>query len=88
MKRYALLSLCALDTDEDDDDSTNEAEHIAKGFISKAQYKELDTMLTACSNEKILYDCILKENKIKYLDELQAAAFEGVKTVLENNRKK
>jgi hypothetical protein len=88
-KRYALLALCAIeiDEDEDDDDGVAEAERIAKGFISKAQYDELDKMLTECPNEKEIYEGILRINKIKYLDELKAEKFEDVKIVIQKYRK-
>lgn len=88
MKKYALLSLCAIATE--DDDGEEEEKYIAKRShepqLSEDQIILLQGMIKVCGNGKILYSNILKFNKVKDLSELKASSFESVKSYIANNR--
>lgn len=88
MKKYALLSLCAISTE--DDDGEEEERYIAKKasepMISDEHVLLLQSMIKTCGNGKSLYSNILKFNKIHDLYDLKASAFESVKSYIANNR--
>lgn len=87
MRKYALLSLCAISTE--DDDGAEEELYIARGHaqqISDEQVKSLQAAIKSCSNGKALYENILKFNKINDLSQLKVSSFESVKSYIVNNR--
>jgi len=87
MKKYALLSLCAIATE--DDDGEEEQHYIAKvkqePTITDEQLSFLQNEIKSYANAKLLYGNILKFNKINNLSELKAASFEAVKSYIINN---
>lgn len=87
MKKYALLSLCAIATE--DDDGEEEQKHIENKkqdlLISDQQLVYLQGEIKACGNAKLLYGNILKFNKINDLSDLKASSFESVKSYIVNN---
>ena len=88
MKKYALLSLCALSTE--DDDGQEEERYVAKKYqepsLSEDHILLLQGMIKACANGKNLYNNILKFNKIHDLSELKLSSFDSVKSYIANNR--
>ena len=88
MKKYALLSLCAIATE--DDDGEEEEKYIAKKAaepsINAEQIKELQAEIKGSSNSKFLYGNVLKFNKIKDLSELKVSNFETVRSYIINNK--
>lgn len=87
MRKYALLSLCAISTE--DDDGEEEERYIAKGYaqyISDEQVRLLQTAIKSCSNGKALYDNILKFNKINDLTQLKVSSLESIKAYIVNNK--
>lgn len=86
MKKYALLSLCAISTE--DDDAQEEERYIAKKSaepaISEEQLKDLQELIKVAPNKVVIYKNILKFNKLKDLAELKAGSFEYVKTYITN----
>lgn len=89
MKRYALLSLCAI-APEEDDDGESERSHIEnktiESFISPYQVNLLSKELDTCSNNDVLWDTIKKVSKIQHLTQLPASSFESIKSYIANNR--
>jgi ERF superfamily len=87
MRKYALLSLCAISTE--DDDGAEEELHISKyQRLSDDQIKLLQTMIKSCPNAKTIYDNILKFNKIQDLTYLKPSSFESVKSYILSNKEK
>jgi hypothetical protein len=88
MKKYALLSLCALSTE--DDDGQEEERYVAKKYqeplLSDDHIILLQGMIKACANGKMLYNNILKFNKVQDLAELKISSFESVKSYIANNK--
>lgn len=87
MRKYALLSLCALTTQ--DDDGEEEDRHINRQSdyqISEDQLKSIQTALKSCINGKVLYDHILKVNRVNDLSHLKVSALESTKVYIVNNR--
>lgn len=86
MRKYALLSLCAISTE--DDDCEEEELYISKEsqYISDEQLRSLQNAIKSCNNGAALYSNILKFNKIQELGYLRASSFESVKTYVVNNR--
>ena len=84
MRKYALLSLCALTTE--DDDGEEEERYISRNYLSDEQIKHLQSIIKSCANGKSLYDNILKFNRINDLSQLKASLFESVKSYISNNR--
>lgn len=88
MKKYALLSLCAIAT-EDDDGEEEERYMVKKNHepsISEEQLLYLQGEIKSAANAKTLYNNILKFNKIQYVSDLKASSFESVKSYIANNR--
>jgi hypothetical protein len=87
MKKYALLSLCAIATE--DDDGEEEERYIARKSeeptISDDQIKYLQGEIKSCSNGKTLYSNILKFNKVNDLSQIKVSAFESVKSYIINS---
>jgi ERF superfamily len=88
MRKYALLSLCALTTE--DDDGEEEDRYVAKRaqepFLSNECIILLQSIIKASTNGKELYNNILKFNKVKDLSELRMSSFESIKSYIANNR--
>jgi hypothetical protein len=88
MKKYALLSLCAISAE--DDDGQEEETHISRKhtepLISEEQILYLQGEIKSAANAKTLYNNILKFNKIQYVADLKASLFESVKSYIANNR--
>ena len=89
MKKYALLSLCAIATE--DDDGEEEERHIAKkqqapDLVVKNEIEELQRLIKACVNSNSLYANILKLNKIQNLSQLPFSSFEVVKSYITTNK--
>lgn len=90
MKKYAILSLCAIAT-EDDDDGQDEEKYSAKkqsgpDLINSQESKQLQDLLTSCKNGKLLYTNILKSNNIQNISQLQYSSFDAVRAYIEKNR--
>lgn len=90
MKKYALLSLCAISTE--DDDGEEEQKYIEKkpakqDLLVKDEIEYLTNQLKACSNGKLLYAAILKDNNIRSLSDLPFTCYEAVKSYIADNRK-
>ena len=90
MKKYALLSLCAIATE--DDDGQEEEKYISqKKFsppINLSQLHELQALLKAAKNGGIMHKDILNDYKISSLNELAASVFEKEKKYIIDNSAK
>jgi len=89
MKKYALLSLCAIATE--DDDGEGEEKYIAKNkpesdLLVKEEIEYLHTQLKACANGKLLYATILKDYNIRSFADLPFASYAAVKSYIAKNR--
>lgn len=88
MRKYALLSLCALTTE--DDDGEEEERYISRGsydtYVTDDQLKYLQIAIKSCTNGKAIYDNILRFNKVIDLGQLKASSFESVKAYINNNK--
>jgi ERF superfamily len=86
MRKYALLSLCAISTG--DDDGQEEERYIAKhnNTISESQLSYLQGEIKSSTNAMTLFRNILQFNKIQSLTDLNASSFESVKSYILNNR--
>ncbi len=84
MKKYAVLSLCAIATE--DDDGEEEERYIATHTISDDQLRILQAAIKSCANGKAIYDNILRFNKINDLANLKISALESVKSYIANNK--
>ena len=80
MKKYAVLSLCSIATEDDDGEA--EERHIEKRAteptISDSQIKELQMEIRTASNGAAIYRDILAKYKIQDLKELKASVFNTV----------
>lgn len=88
MKKYAVLSLCAISAE--DDDGQDEQKHIdtKQELLVHDEINYLHTQLKGCANGKKLYENILKDNNIRSLAELPFSSYESVKGYIANNREK
>lgn len=86
MKKYALLSLCAIATE--DDDGEDEQKHIDKKpeLLVQDEILYLHNQLKLCSNGKKLYENILRDNNIRNLSYLPFSHYEEVKSYIANNK--
>jgi len=86
MKKYALLSLCAMSTE--DDDGQDEQKYIdnKSDLLNHTEVTYLHNQLKACANGKKLYESILKNNNIRSLSELPFSCYETVKSYITNNK--
>lgn len=90
MKKYAVLSLCAIPTEDDDGESERkyiEQREAEEPFISQEQIDILTADLNACSNAGTLYANIKSFNQVENLSQLKRSKFAGVKAYIEKNRK-
>lgn len=89
MKKYAVLSLCAIATE--DNDGEEEEKHIIKKpqqqYLTKDDVAEITHELKASTNAKTLHDGILSTYKVQSLDQLPYSCYKTVKLYIENNRK-
>lgn len=88
VKKFAVLSLCAISAE--DDDAQEEERYIAKKAseprINEIQIKVLQDEIKGAENKLILYNNILKFNRVKDLNELMASQFEQVKSYIIKHR--
>ncbi len=91
MKKYAVLSLCAIGTE--DDDGEEEERHIEEKqkeeepLITQDQLASLNADLKACANAGTLFTNIKSFNEVENLSQLKRSKFAGVKSYIEKNRK-
>jgi hypothetical protein len=87
MKKYAVLSLCSIATEDDDGEA--EEKHIktkmAEPTISDAHVRELQMEIKGSANGKDLYGYILTHYKIKDLKELKASMFDSALMYITTN---
>jgi hypothetical protein len=89
MKKYAVLSLCAISAGDDDDAAEEERYIVKKSLeptISSEQLKVIQDEIKSCQNGKILYGNLLGYNKIRDLTELKASSFGSVMSYIANNK--
>ncbi len=87
MRKYALLSLCAITTEDDDgNEEERYASKMNEQLLSDEQLKYLQNEIKACANSAQLHRNILSFNKIQYLSQLKALSFEPVKLYIANNK--
>lgn len=88
MRKYALLSLCALTTQ--DDDGEEEERHINRQSsdhqISDNQLKSIQKDLTSSVNGLELYNHIKKVYRVNDISNLKSSSFESVKSYISDNR--
>ncbi len=84
MKKYALLSLCAIPTE--DDDGHAEQKHIDEPTISPDQLISLQTEIKAARNGAKLHKDILGYNKVQDLTDLRVSSFQSVKSYIAKNK--
>ncbi len=85
MKRYALLSLCAIPTE--DDDAQGEQKYIDEPRISPEEVININKVLSACSNGDKLRQDIMQYNKVRDISDLRVSQYERVKDFIIKNRK-
>lgn len=88
MKRYALLSLCALGGDPRDDDGAAEQDYInSKAYkISVEQLKYLQGLIKDSVRSRALYNEILNGFKINDLADLHVSEYENVVRYININK--
>lgn len=84
MRRYALLSLCAIPTE--DDDCESEQKYINEPFINPEQLIFLQKEIKSCQNGAKLHKDILGYNKVSDLAYLKVSSFESVKSYIMKNK--
>ena len=84
MRRYALLSLCAIPTE--DDDCESEQKYINEPYISSEQLIFLQKEIKAAANGSKMYKDILGYNKVSDLAYLKVSSFESVKSYIMKNK--
>jgi hypothetical protein len=89
MKKYALLSLCAIATEDDDGEA--EQKDIEKkqnnAYLTKDDVDEIIQNLKTCANAKTLHDSLLLKYKVASLNQLPYSSYDIVKQFIEDNRK-
>jgi hypothetical protein len=90
MKKYAVLSLCAIPTE--DDDGEDEQKEIVKKeqngtFLTKKDVDEITHDLKGCANAKTLHDMVLQKYKVTSLQQLPYSSYDLVKQFIEDNGK-
>jgi hypothetical protein len=88
MRRYAVLSLCALETEDDDGEA--ERKYIEKRdqeFIDPQQVIELQECMKQMGIKNDTYQYILNRNGISDLAELKKSQFSGLMNFIRNQRK-
>lgn len=88
MRRYAVLSLCALETEDDDGEA--ERKYIEKRdreFIEPAQVVELQDLMKQMGIKNDTYQYILSRNSISDLAELKKSQFSGLMHFIKSQQK-
>jgi len=78
MKKYAVLSLCAIATEDDDGEEEEKYIKENKTRINGAQVKEIQEAIKAAVDQKQLWGNIKDLFRINKLEELQSSSFETV----------
>jgi hypothetical protein len=86
MKKYAVLSLCAIPT-EDDDGEEEEKAIEKKQFLTKDDVEDITRELKSGPNAKTLHEGILQVYKVQNLSQLPYSSYESVKEYIVKNRK-
>ncbi len=86
MKKYAVLSLCAIATE--DDDGQEEEKYIDKKpeLLVQDEITYLHNQLKSCANGKKLYENILRDNHIRNLSDLPFLRYEEIKSYIAKNK--
>ena len=87
MRKTAILSLCGIGTEEDDDSAEEEKyiEKEANNPITKEQFEVLSKEIKSCDNRKDMWDKIKGFNRINTLEELNQASFNSVLSYIKKN---
>lgn len=88
-KKQAVLNLCAISTEEYDDDGQAEQKYIEEKsteYINAAQIKELEDDIKSSSDPKKLWFGIKAFNRIEDLSELNVLQFKGIKSYIAKNK--
>lgn len=86
MKKYAVLNLCAIATEEDDD-GHEEQRYIEAPRITGTQQEELTKLIKEHSDSLDIWKSIAGRNRISNLNELKASEYNGVKYFIVNYKK-
>lgn len=88
MKKYALLSLCAIAAEDDDGEEEERyiSRKVEEPYMAEPQIIYLQNEIKSSANSKILYGNILSFNKIQDLSQLRASSFQSVKSYIDKNR--
>lgn len=87
MKKYAILSLCAIAAE--DDDGQEEQKHISQQELLMAdEVNYLHAQLKECTHGKKIYESILANYNIRSLNDLPFSHYETVKTYITKNKTK
>lgn len=89
MKKYAVLSLCAIATEDDDgeaEDSYISNKPKQPELLVSDEVNYLMTELKKCANAKVLHDYILKHNNVQSLYQLPFSSYETVKSYIVKNK--
>lgn len=84
MKKYALLSLCAIATEDDDGEA--ERTYIDEKSISPEQVIAIQTQIKSAKNGALIFKNVLGYNKATSLADLKASKFEAVMNYIANNK--
>lgn len=84
MRRYALLSLCAIPTE--DDDCESEQKYINEAYITPEQIIFLQKEIKAAANSITLLNNICSFNKVRELAQLKGSSFDAVKSYIMKNK--
>jgi hypothetical protein len=86
MKKYAVLSLCAISAE--DDDGQEEEKHINNkpDLLVQDEVTFLHTQLKLCKNGKKLYENILADNNIRSFSDLPFSRYEAIKSYIINHK--
>ena len=89
MKKYGVLCLCAIATEDDDGEEEEKCikEREENPCMSPDQVKQIESLINSYSNKNALRSNILKLGKVAYIDSLEAAFFDSVKKYIETNGK-
>jgi len=84
MKKYALLSLCAIATEDDDGES--ERKFIEEKNISPEQIIAMQNEIKSAKNGALLLQNIKSFNKVMTIADLKASQFDGVMAYIANKK--
>jgi len=89
MKKYAILTLCAI-APEEDDDGEEEQKYIEKKkadpLLSSEQVSVLKSLIDSAKNGVELYESIKKVYKVEAVSDIKASSFETIKSYIVKNR--